>query len=208
MTMSGEDFDVRDNRTLDDTFTGAGPVVEHTAWGYIIRDSDADQNLRAAGSVTGRVFGAILRLAAAGRWIMPDSVYGGEVFCMKLAAMVMFTVLGGYFVWAGRNAFHPEYRVDLKHHEIRIGHRTGGSGFRQSARIDFDNVSSVFLLRSKDRRPTRLFLRLADLSTGLEITAGNEARMEALKQRLTDDLSGQARPPVVRQLGRHQRVAA
>lgn len=208
MTMSSEDFEIRDRHTPDAAETGAGPVIEETGWGYIIRETDASQSLRAAGSVAGRFVGAILLLAAAGLWLMPDSVYGAEIFGIKLAAMVMFSVLGGYFFWAGRNALHPEYRIDLEHHEIRIGQRSAGNGFHQSARIDFANVSSVFLLRSKDHRPTRLFLRLADLNTGLEITAGSRVRMEALKQRLTDDLTGQIHQPVVRQLGRHQRVAA
>jgi len=206
MTLSADDFDLQASRAQGRT--GSGPRIEETTWGYIICASEADSNLRAAGSVTGRFFGAILLMAAVGLWIIPDSLYGAELFGMKLAAMVMFSVFGGYFFWAGRNATHPEYRIDLKHREVRIGHRSHGDGFRQSGRLDFDNVSSVFLLRSKEHRPTRLFLRLADLSTGLEIAAGSKDRMEALKQRLTDDLSGQARKPVARQLGRHQEVAA
>lgn len=208
MTMSAEDFDTRNDRSQETSAASAGPVVEKTAWGYIIRESHADRKIRIASSIAGRFFGAILLLAAAGLWVMPDSVYGGELMGMKLAAMVMFTVLGGYFIWVGRHVLHPEFRFDLKHREIRIGQRLGDDTFRQSSRIDFDNVSSVFLLRSKEYRPTRLFLRLADLDTGIEIATGHNAPMESLKQRLADDLTGQARRPVARQLDRHQRVAA
>ena len=206
MTLSAEGFDLKKEQALDSA--GHGPTIEETDWGYIIRASDAEHGLRAAGSVTGRFVGAILLMAAIGLWVMPDSAYGAELLGMKLAAMVMFTVIGGYFVWAGRHATRPEYRIDLKRHEIRIGFRSRGDGFRQSGRVDFHSISSVFLLRSKDYRPTRLFLRLADLGTGLEIAAGSKDRMEALKQRLTDDLSGQASQPVAKQLDRHQHVAA
>ena len=206
MTASADDFDLKASKPQDGA--GNGPHVEETSWGYIIRASEVDDGLRAAGSVTGRFVGAILLMAAVGLWVMPDSAYGAELVGMKLAAMVMFTVIGGYFVWAGRKVTAPEYRIDLKHREIRIGFRSHGDGFRQSGRVDFDSVSSVFLLRSKNYRPTRLFLRFANLSTGLEIASGSKDRMEALKQRLTDDLSGQTRQPVARQLGRHQRVAS
>lgn len=208
MTMSTAHFDTRTRGTTDAAATGTGPVIEETSWGYIIRESHADRQLRTAGSIAGRFIGAILLLAAAGLWVMPDSVYGEEVMGMKLAAMAMFTIFGGYFLWAGRHALHPEYRIDLEHREIRVGLRTRKNAFRQSSRIEFADVSSVFLLRSKEHRPTRLFLRLADLDTGLEITTGNCAQLEALKQRLTDDLTGQARQPVSRQLGRHQHIAA
>lgn len=171
----------------------ANAVIEETPWGYIIRESDADIRLRAAGSVTGRFTGAILLMAAAGLWVMPDALYGAELFGIKFAAMVMFTVVGGYLFWAGRHSRRPEYRIDRLHSEIRIGHRSRNGDFRQTARVEFSDVVSVFLLRSKDTRPTRLFLRLADLDTGLEIAAGSEAKMEVLKQRLTHDFTAQAR---------------
>ncbi len=206
MTLSAEGFEVKN--TLAQDGAGNGPKIVDTDWGYIIRAHDADDGVRAAGSFAGRFVGAILLMAAVGLWVMPDSLYGAELFGMKLAAMVMFSVIGGYFFWAGRHATQPEYRIDLQHREIRIGHCNRGDGFRQSGRVDFDNISSVFLLRSKDYRPTRLFLRLADLGTGLEIASGSKDRMEALKQRLTDDLSGQVRQPVERRLRRHQSVAA
>jgi hypothetical protein len=172
---------------------GAGPVIDETNWGYIIRESDAETRLRIAGSITGRFVGAILLMAAAGLWVLPDAIYGADLFGIKLAAMVMFSVLGGYLFWAGRNALRPEFRIDRLHGEIRIGHRSGSGDFRPTARVDFADVVSVFLLRSKDTRPTRLFLRLVDLDTGLEVADGGEAAMERLKERLTADLRAQGR---------------
>lgn len=206
MTLSADAFDIQALQPQDGAVHG--PRIEETDWGYIIRTQTTNTRFKVVASVTGRFFGAILLMAAAGLWVMPDSLYGGDLIGIKLAAMVMFSIFGGYFFWAGRDATLPEYRIDLKHREIRVGHRGHRDAFRQSGRVDFASVSSVFLLRSKDHRPTRLFLRLADLGTGLEIAAGNQQHMEVLKQRLTEDLSGQTRQPVARQLGRHQRVAA
>lgn len=188
VTMSAEHSDLRDQPEAQIRAPRSGPVVEETVWGYIIRASDADHAYRAAGSVLGRFFGAILLLAAAGLWLLPDSLHSADIIGVKVAAMVMFTVLGGYFLWAGRNAQQPEYRIDTTHNEIRIGLRSSGGDFCQSARVEFSDVSSVFLLRAKDR-PTRLFLRLADLDTGVELATGPLSRMEQLKDRLTSDLA-------------------
>jgi len=187
----------------------SGPVIEETDWGYIIRETDADTRLRIAGSITGRFVGAILLMAAGGLWVMPDALHGAELFGIKLAAMVMFAVLGGYLFWAGRHALQPEFRIDRLHNEIRIGFRGRNGEFRQRTRLDFGDIVSVFLLRSKDNRPTRLFLRLADLGTGIEITSGSQARMEILKLRLMDDLTAQRGPQTapVRPV-RPRRVAA
>ena len=208
MTSTVEEF-VRpaagEPRGRDNARTGAGPVIDETAWGYIIRESDADTRLRIAGGITGRFLGAILLMAAAGLWVLPDAIHGAELFGIKLAAMVMFSVFGGYLFWAVRNALRPEFRIDRLHNEIRIGHRSGNGDFRKTTRVDFSEVVSVFLLRSKDTRPTRLYLRLVDLETGLEIAAGREADMERLKQRLTSDLRPQDRVQPAQRPVRHLR---
>ena len=62
MTLSAEDFDLQETNPHDSS--GNGPTIEDTPWGYIIRASDAEIGLRAAGSVTGRFVGAFLLMAA------------------------------------------------------------------------------------------------------------------------------------------------
>lgn len=205
MTLTAADFDTVE-RGLPDDGTG-GPRLDEQPWGYVIHDGAPGEKVRAVGGATARFFGVILLLAATGLWILPDGIYGAEVFGIKIAAMVMFSVFGGYFLWAGGAALQPVFEVDLTRREIRIGvHGTGG-GFQQRSQLDFDLVGSVFLLRSKDHRKTRLFLRLGDVNEGLEIAAGSAHRMEALKSRLAQDLSEQTKQPVQRRLWRHQTLA-
>lgn len=176
--------DVRETQHL-----GAGPVVEDTPWGYIIRQNTVDHALNGIGSLAGRFFGVLLLLAAAGLWLLPHALLAAELFAIKLGMTTMLGVFGGLMLWAGRSPRQPEFRIDTAHREVRIGHSGPGSCFTPTARVDFEEIGAVFLLRSKSNRPTRLFLRLTDFQTGIEIASGNAARMEALKERVSCDLN-------------------
>ncbi|MCB1336412.1 MAG: hypothetical protein KDK10_02780 [Maritimibacter sp.] len=207
MTLSAQEFDFATDRTRT-TQTG-GPRIEETAYGYVIRDGERPGPLHRFTAETGRFFGVILLMAASGLWVLPDSLHGDEFIGIKVAVAIMFLTVGGYFFWIGRHPRHPEFHIDVGRREIRIGQRDPKGNLRTSARLDFETVSSVFVLRSKDHsaRP-RLFLRLADLDTGLEIAAGSADQLERLRLRLTRDVSGQPAPSVERQLRHHQSAAA
>jgi len=186
----------------------AGPAVETAHWGYAIHDGRAADGLRRIMAGLGRFVGSILMLAAVGLWILPDTVAGAELFSMKLAAMVMFSVFGGYLLWAGSTPGHLEYHVDVIRGELRVGRRDLRGGFRHSARLTFDDIASVYLLRSKDHaQPARLYLRLAGSDGALEVARGPEAELDPLRDRLTRDLSRNPRQPVEAQLAAHGRVA-
>jgi len=179
-----------------------GPRVEFTQWGYSLHSGNLHDSARHLASIAGRFFGAILLMAAAGLWIMPDAAMGADIFAMKLGAMVMFTVLGGWLVWAGRHETKLEYEVDLTRAELRVGARDLRGIFHLKAVVPFGEVSSVYLLRSKDhRQPARLFLRLGRGDDALELISGPHSPMELLRDRLTQDMTRPAiRPtrPVVR----------
>jgi hypothetical protein len=186
-----------------------GPVLDETHWGYTIRDQDAEGGLRLMWLAMGRFLGAILLMVALGLWILPDSVHSPDLFTMKLAAMVMFTVIGGALVWTARPPRHLEFQIDTLRGEVRIGHRDLRGGFRLSSLVKFDKVASVYLLRAKDRsQPTRLFLRMPGESGAIEVARGTEAGLEPLRLRLTGDLAGRPRKTIGQQLARHGFVAA
>jgi len=167
-----------------------GPITEAAHWGYAIRDGGCVFGLRAIMAAVARFVGAILLMASVGLWILPDSVYGAEIFAMKLGAMVLFTVVGGYLVWAGSTPGHLEFQIDVHHGQIRVGRRDIRGGFRLATRLDFDDIASVYMLRSKDHtKPTRLFLRLVGSDAALEVAKGPEPDLDILRDRLTRDLS-------------------
>ncbi len=207
MSLSAEDFD---RAMLATGKTAApGPILEAAQWGYAIRDGAYASGLQAVLAAGGRFVGALLLFSAFGLWVMPDSLYGQEIVSMKLAAMVMFSVFGGYLFWIGSASGASEIHIDLRLNEVRAGKRGLRGGFRRSSRLGFEDVASVYLLRSKDHsQPARLFLRLAGVNTALEVACGPERVLEPLRARLVRDISRAAQAQAGTDLAREGLVAA
>jgi hypothetical protein len=192
--------------------THEGPHIYTTHWGYALRHDTQHQNAGRIAAMGGRFFGAILLMAAAGLWIMPDALMTADVFAMKLAAMVMFAVFGSWLVWAGRRATGFEYEVDTSRSELRVGARDFRGEFQLKGVLAFAEIASVYLLRSKDHsQPTRLYLRVGRGDEALEIASGAEARLEALRDRLARDFAREPAPKSHRvgaRLADHTAIAA
>lgn len=200
MSLSAEDFD---RAMLATGKTAApGPILEAAQWGYAIRDGAYASGLQAVLAAGGRFVGALLLFSAV-------ALYGQEIVSMKLAAMVMFSVFGGYLFWIGSASGASEIHIDLRLNEVRAGKRGLRGGFRRSSRLGFEDVASVYLLRSKDHsQPARLFLRLAGVNTALEVACGPERVLEPLRARLVRDISRAAQAQAGTDLAREGLVAA
>ncbi|TYB81288.1 hypothetical protein [Maritimibacter fusiformis] len=192
MSASAAEFDLRPSARRDKHAL----AVDNTHWGYSIRDAATKSVTGMLVASSGRFIGAILLMAAAGLWIMPDALLTPEVLGMKLGAMVMFTILGGYIFWVGRTCTPGEFQFDTTRNEVRIGTRAVNGAFREKGVLNFGDISSVFLLRSKEQRnATRLFLRVGTGNDALEIATGKQDELERLRDRITRDLQRAAEPP-------------
>lgn len=202
MSASAAEFDLRQSARRDKHSL----AVDTAPWGYSIRDGATDSLTGKLVASSGRFVGAILLMAAAGLWVMPDALLTPEVLSMKLGAMVMFTILGGYIFWVGRTCTPGEFQVDTTLGEVRVGTRSVNGVFRERGVLSFDEISSVFLLRSKEQRnAARLFLRVGSGDDALEIATGRQAELERLRDRITRDLQSATAPqtparPVQRQV--------
>lgn len=192
MSASAAEFDLRPHARRD----RHALAVDTTPWGYSIRDAATNSLTGKLVASSGRFVGAILLMAAAGLWVMPDALLTPEVLGMKLGAMVMFTILGGYVFWVGRTCTPGEFQIDTTLNELRVGTRAVTGAFREKGVLTFDEISSVFLLRSKQQRnATRLFLRVGPGDDALEIATGRQDELERLRDRITRDLQRAAEPP-------------
>lgn len=193
MSISTSDFDGVTS-TIANGDAAAGPLVEPTSWGYRIRARIANRALLRVGAQAARFVGTLLLIAAASLLVMPDGAGSGG---MKLGALVMFAVFGFFLFRAGQTAAHPELHVDVVAQELRIGYRELRGKFRPGATLAFADVSSVYLLRCKERgRPARLFLRIAGGDDAIEVASGPEQQLEKLRERLARDLAREPRQPV------------
>lgn len=199
------------HKSQDSLPAGRGPALDPTHWGYSLHAKDDIGTITRIAAMGGRFFGVILLMAAAGLWVMPDAMMGNDVFAMKLAATVMFTIFGGYLYWVGSNGIGTEIQIDTNRGEIRVGRRSLQGAFVSKGMLRFSDVASVFLVRAKEPgQITHLYMRIGAGDTALEIAAGDEPRLDALRERLTRDLTRPTRPAraVNERLARHAAIAA
>lgn len=167
-----------------------GLVLTDTNWGYIITQANSGKATKLLATLLGRFIGGLLLTAAAVLWLAPDSMVGADVLSIKLAATLLFTIIGAYLIWVGRAGLQPEVQVDLIKREVRRGHRSLRGGFVQVTRLGFDDVGSIFIQRSHEAgRVSRLFLRVGQGDEALEITRGAMLPLERLRDRLAHDLT-------------------
>jgi hypothetical protein len=194
MSVTATEFELQ-RRAASGAEAGTGPIVEATHWGYEIRDRVPYKALEIIGASAARFAGTLLLIAAAGLLVLPDGSETGGLVSMKLAALVVFTAFGLFLLLAGQVENHPELQVDITRAEVRIGRRRRGV-FQPWMLLNFSSVSSVYLLRSKDRsRPARLFLRINGSDEAIEVASGPQFALEGLRERLATDLAHDPRQP-------------
>lgn len=208
MTLTTTAFDSQ--RSIGRGVPRKGPMIDMTHWGYVVRKPAAQGIVHLFGTAISRFVGTLSLLIAAGFLLLPDGAQGEGVGAMKLGAMAMFTAIGLFLFLFGRQGGYPELHVDTLRGEVRVGSRGIKGKVRFSAILKFEDIASVYLLRSKTHnQPTRLFLRLKDFDGAIEVACGPEDALEELRQRVSRDLARDPRlPEAVSVPGRQPRAAA
>ncbi|GKY89480.1 hypothetical protein [Sinisalibacter aestuarii] len=189
MSATANEFEFGSRPSLGADGAG-GPFVVSTESGYAIRAGAPRQGARAVLASGARFAGTFLLIAAAGLLIVPDGDASNGLVSMKLAALVMFAVTGILLLNVGAEGDYPELHVDTVAGQIQIGRRHLRGDFDPRVTLDFADVSSVYLLRSKDHsRPARLFLRIGGGDDAIEVASGREASLDHLRTMLVRDLA-------------------
>ena len=171
-----------------------GPRVFQTYWGYVVTEGDRAQSRGRVFERLGKLVGVSSVLAALGLWVLPGALVGGDVAVMKLALTVGLLLAGAVLIWSARAGFNDEMQVDLVRKELRLGQRNISGDYRLNALVEFGEVGSVFLMRSKKPgEAARLFLRIGNSDRALEVAEGRAEYLEPLKERLARDISNAAR---------------
>lgn len=169
---------------------GAGPVIDEMPWGYSIHDRTRHPGLQRKLSSVSRFLGTFSMFALATVLVTPDYGANNIAFSVKVTLLFALGLGAALFAKAGQGVDHPEFHIDTRTNEIRVGRHDVKGQFTLTARLGFEDVRSVYLLRSKERgRPALLFLRLDDAGNALEVTSGPERMLERLRERLRQDLA-------------------
>ncbi|WP_300516727.1 hypothetical protein [Aliiroseovarius sp.] len=176
-----------------------GPRVLQTHWGYTVIESDRARARGMALERGGKLLGAVCMLTAFGFWVLPGTVVGNDTLTMKLALSVSLLFSGLLLIWSARSGYNNEVQIDLARKEMRIGLRNIAGDYQVSAALDFAQIGSVYLMRSKKPgEPARLFLRVGNSDRAVEVADGRVEMLEPLRERLAHDISHAIRGEMLR----------
>ncbi|MEL7344338.1 MAG: hypothetical protein AAFN59_05685 [Pseudomonadota bacterium] len=164
--------------------------ISETFWGYIVREPQDRFDRETVMESALRFFGLILVLLAYGQWLLPGSLFSGDVLAMKMAFSFVFAGIGvSLYLYAGRG-FRQEVQIDLSRSEVRFALRNARKQSRLQTRLPMEGVESAFVKRSKDDvAHATLYFRLHGVEAPLQVVAGPPSDLERLHLRLCHDLS-------------------
>ncbi len=160
--------------------------IHDTQWGFIVHETARDA--RGVLAETWWKFIAFAAIFAAGaQWLLPGSLYTGDVLIMKLG---LTAALVGTAFWVLRNASHegwPELQVDAVRREIRVATRHANGSSRVRSRIAMRDIEGCFVRPGREDE-TELCFRVLGQDEPVRIAAGTAGELAPVLERLTRDL--------------------
>lgn len=171
-------------------------AVEETYWGYVVRPTESPrlslQLMQAAAMIIGASFAA----GTIGLLVIPEFLAGSADLAFRAGAAVVFAGIATFLLWYATRGAQVEFHVDTSLGEIREVVRNRGGRSTKLGCYGFDAIGGVFINRS-DTNPNNaaLLLRFGNTSQTAAVAHGSIAQLEALKDRLGQDLIiGEASP--------------
>lgn len=164
--------------------------INETFWGYIVREPQDRFDRETVTESALRFFGLVLVLLAYGQWLLPGSLFSGDVLVLKMAFSFIFAGTGvALYLYAGRG-FRQEVQIDHGRREVRFALRNSRNQSRLQTRVPMEGIESAFVKRSKDDTGhASLLFRLHGVEAPLHVVTGPLAEVERLHLRLCHDLS-------------------
>jgi hypothetical protein len=163
--------------------------IRDTLWGFVVTELPDGLSWDIVTEAALKFASLSVVLAAAAQWLLPGSIYAGDVIMMKL---VLTAVLGAFalvlFLVADRG-FLAELQVDAALREIRVGSRNAHGATRVTNRIAMRDIEEFFVRPCADQPgTTELCFRVAGVAEPVRIAAGTVADLAPVLERLTRDL--------------------
>jgi hypothetical protein len=163
--------------------------IRDTQWGFVVTESGhgLSHDLLAEAAMKFAAVAALI--AAAAQWLMPGSMFSGDVLAMKLVLTAALAGLAGVlFRFADRGTV-TELQVDAALREIRVGDRTLRGASRIRNRIPMREIAEVFV-RPDSTEPgqTELCFRVTDHADPIRIASATVSELAPVLERLTRDL--------------------
>lgn len=164
---------------------GAGLDVIEMPWGFRMRPADmARGGTDAVVEIFLTAAGTLLILTAFGQWLLPGSLYSGDMLSVKLFLTVILAVIGGGVLSISARGFRPEVQVDKVRHEIRFLSRNARGRGKVLATVDLDRVIGVGITRSIDGPDCHCLLYILNGAKPLRLATGSEDEVRKIKARV------------------------
>lgn len=163
--------------------------LDETYWGYIIRGNEGPGFSIAVLQGLAMFFGACFIAVAIGLLVAPQAMTGSLDIMMRGVAAVLFGGMAAFLLWFATRGVQTEIQIDNSLGEVRevLRNRTGNSTL--VGRYGFDAIGAVFLDRTVGGKgQAALMLRYRNTSQVLPVARGTVASLEALRNRLGQDL--------------------
>lgn len=177
--------------TVRDAEPAAGTAaldIRDTRWGFVVTETPRRAGIDQLSELGLKFAAGTLLLAALAQWLLPGSLFTGDVVIMKLALTL---ILGGaaavVFRFADRG-FRAELQVDAVLREIRVGARNARGDARVRNRIAMRDIEECFLRPSDRPGLTDICFNVAGHAEPVRIATGTVSDIGPILERLTRDL--------------------
>lgn len=163
--------------------------VQETHWGYIVSPTEGPRFALQFTQALAMIAGAGCAAAALGLMILPEFLTGNSDLLFRAVAAIVFGGAALLLLWYASRGTQIEYQFDTSLGEIRETVRNRAGRSSKLGCYGFDAIGGVHIDRS-DANPKNaaLVLRFGNTSQTATVASGTAAQLEALKDRLGQDL--------------------
>ena len=162
--------------------------IRDTRWGFVTTERPARVGTAQVVEFALKLVAGAFLLAALGQWLLPGSLFSGDVIVMK---SVLSAALGAaafvIFRFADKG-FVVELHVDAAMREVRLGTRNLRGMSHVRDRIAMHDIEECFARPSTQDGLMEICLRVAGHAEPVRIAAGAPADLAPFLERLTRDL--------------------
>lgn len=193
------------SRVTDAEEDKPGLEMINMPWGFRLRPADMkDSPLDTAVEFGLTFLGVVLILCAFVQWLVPGTLYGGNMVAMKLMLTATLGVTGGLILSISARGFRSEVQVDSQRNEIRFVSRNPRGRGEVLATVDIDNVIGVGMTRSLDGPDCHCLIYLVNGQKPLRLASGTEREIRVIRERMDEYVT----PAAERLASRMERAAA
>ncbi len=191
------------DKKADENSKSEGLELINMPWGFRLRPADMKDSTFDTVTELGLTFlGITLILCAFAQWLVPGTLYGGNMVAMKLMLTATLGVTGGLILSISARGFRSEVQVDRQRNEIRFVSRNPRGRGEVLATVDIDNIIGVGMTKSLEGADCHCLIYLLNGQKPLRLASGTEREIRAIRERM-DEFVMPAHERLASKLERH-----